>query len=208
MGGAEREFRTALSLNPGHVQSRQWYRMLLGGRGRFVEGMRELKHARELDPLSPSVQSGIGRVLHFERRYDEAIALFTRILQTDPTVNTSRMDLSLSLMATGELDRALTELDTVASKLGRLSSVVMLRGWCDAKAGRLERARAAYAELDAQSREGKASGDELALLAIMVGEPERAPAFLETGVSGRRPYSHLPVSSPSSGRSSSIRCAG
>ena len=76
---AEREFRTALSLNPGHVHSRQWYGMFLAGRGRSEEAMRELTRARELDPLSSSVQSGIGRVLHFEGRYDEAIAAFTRI---------------------------------------------------------------------------------------------------------------------------------
>ena len=33
----------------------------------------------------------------------------------------------------------------------------------------MDRARATYAELEAQSREGKASSDELALLAILVG---------------------------------------
>lgn len=53
-----------------------------------------LTRARELDPLSPSVQSSIGRVLHFEGRYDEAIAVFTRVLQTDPPFAPSRMDLA------------------------------------------------------------------------------------------------------------------
>ena len=184
---AEREFRTALSLNPGHVHSRQWYGMFLAGRGRSEEAMRELTRARELDPLSPSVQSGIGRVLHFEGRYDEAIAAFTRILQTDPSFTPSRMDLSLSLMAKGELDRALVELDAVAATLGPLSSVLMLRAWCDAKAGRMDRARATYTELEEQSREGKASSDELALLAILVGHEARAPEMLEDACRRKAP---------------------
>ena len=103
----------------------------------------------------------------------------TRILQTDPSFTPSRMDLSLSLMAKGEIDRAVVELDAVAAKPGRLSSVLMLRAWCDAKSGRMDRARAIYTELEAQSREGKASSDELALLAILVGHEAQAPELLE-----------------------------
>jgi len=176
---AEREFRAALSLNPGHVQSRQWYGMFLASRGRSDDAMRQLTRARELDPLSPSVQSSIGRVLHFAGRYDEAIAVFNKILQTDPSFTPSRMDLSLSLMAKGELDRAEGELDRLAATLGPLASILMLKAWCDAKRGRMDRARASYAELEAQSREGKASSDELALLAILVGHESRAPEILE-----------------------------
>ena len=184
---AEREFRAALSLNPGHVQSRQWYGMFLASRRRSEEAMRELTRARELDPLSPSVQSSIGRVLHFEGRYDEAIAAFTRILQTDPSFTPSRMDLSLSLMAKGELDRAVIELDAVASQLGPLSSILMLRAWCDAKGSRMDRARTTYTELEAQHREGKASSDELALLALLVGQESRAPEILEDACRRKAP---------------------
>jgi Flp pilus assembly protein TadD len=161
--------------------------MFLASRGRSEEAMRELTRARELEPLSPSVQSGIGRVLHFEGRYDEAIAAFTRILQTDPSYTPSRMDLALSLMAEGELDRAVVELDAVAATLGPLSSTLMLRAWCEAKSGRMDRARTTYGELEAQSREGKASGDELALLAILVGHESQAPALLEEACRRKAP---------------------
>jgi serine/threonine-protein kinase len=184
---AEREFRAALSLNPGHVHSRQWYGMFLAARGRSEDAMRELTRARELDPLSPSVQSGIGRVLHFEGRYDDAIAAFTRILQTDPSFTPSRMDLSLSLMAKGDLDRAVVELDAVAAQIGRLSSVLMLKAWCDAKSGRMDRALATYTELETQNRDGTASSDELALLAILVGHESRAPEMLEEACRRKAP---------------------
>jgi serine/threonine-protein kinase len=184
---AEREFRAALSLNPGYVQTRLWYAMFLASRRRSEEAMRELTRARELDPLSPSVQSSIGRVLHFEGRYDEAIAAFTRILQTDPSFTPSRMDLSLSLMAKGELDQASVELDAIETKLGRLSSIVMLKGWCEAKGGRMDQASATYSELVAQSREGKASSDELALLALLVGHEAQAPGFLDDACRRKAP---------------------
>ena len=83
------------------------------------------------------------------------------------------MDLSLSLMAKGELDQAVAELEVVEAKHGRLSSVLMLRAWCDVKSGRTDAARAIYTELEVQSREGKASSDELALLALLVGHEAR-----------------------------------
>jgi hypothetical protein len=89
------------------------------------------------------------------------------------------------LMAKGELDRAVVELDAVAATLGPLSSILMLRAWCDAKSGRMDRARTAYAELEAQSREGKASSDELALLVILVGHESRAPRSSKKPVSER-----------------------
>jgi serine/threonine-protein kinase len=185
---AEREFLAALTLNPGHVQSRQWYAMFLATRGRLDEAMRQLTHARTLDPLSPAVQSSIGRILHFEGRFDAAIPVFEKILREDPSFNTSRMDLAVSLMAKGELDRALVELEIVASRLGRLNSIVTLTAWCHAKAGRLDQARADYAEFERLARAGTLSGDELALLAIMVGDETRAAAFLEDACQRRAPF--------------------
>jgi hypothetical protein len=97
------------------------------------------------------------------------------------------MDLSLSLMAKGELDRAVVELDAVAAKLGRLSSILTLRTWCDAKSGRMERARTTYTGLEAQSREGKASSDELALLALLVGHESQPPEILEEACRRKAP---------------------
>ena len=63
----------------------------------------------------------------------------------------------------------------------------MLRAWCDVKSGRMEAARAIYTELEAQSRDGKASSDELALLAILVGHEAQAPAMLEDACRRKAP---------------------
>ena len=71
--GAEAEFTRALDLNPGHAPSRQWYAMFLASRSRFDEALGQMKRALELDPLSLIIQSGIGRILHFAGRLDDAV---------------------------------------------------------------------------------------------------------------------------------------
>ena len=43
-----------------------------------------MRRALELDPLSLIIQSGIGRILHFAGRFDEAVAQYRHVLQTNP----------------------------------------------------------------------------------------------------------------------------
>ena len=55
------------------------------------------------------------------------------------------------------------------------------------RSGRLDSARTTYSELEAQSREGKASSDELAMLALLVGHESRAPEILEEACRRKAP---------------------
>src|SRR5205823_5922808 len=49
---AEREFRRAIELDPGHFWTRVWYGISLAAQGRHDDAEREAKRAIELDPLS------------------------------------------------------------------------------------------------------------------------------------------------------------
>ncbi len=50
--GAEREFKKAIELNPNYATGHHWYGLLLMGRGRLDESLREALRAQALDPLS------------------------------------------------------------------------------------------------------------------------------------------------------------
>ena len=115
-----------------------------------------------------------------------SLAAFTTILQTDPLFAPSRMDLSLSLIAKGELDWAMVELDAAAAQLAPLSSILMLKSSCDAKSGRMNRARTTYSELEAQNREAKASSDELRCSRFSLRR-SRAPEILEEACRRKAP---------------------
>jgi len=61
--GAEREFRRALQLAPSNALAHQWYAALLITLDRKQEALREIRRARELDPLSQPIR---GMTVMFE----------------------------------------------------------------------------------------------------------------------------------------------
>ncbi|HEX7317075.1 MAG TPA: tetratricopeptide repeat protein [Pyrinomonadaceae bacterium] len=70
--GSESEFRRAIELSPNNADAHRLYAHLLSNTGRYEEALRELKRARELDPLSLITNTLQGQFLHFAGRDDEA----------------------------------------------------------------------------------------------------------------------------------------
>jgi tetratricopeptide (TPR) repeat protein len=60
--GAEKEYRRAIGLNPNYATAHDWYSGLLLVLGQKDEALLESKRAIELDPLSLSINSGLGDV--------------------------------------------------------------------------------------------------------------------------------------------------
>src|SRR6267154_320938 len=52
---------------------------------RFPEAEREVRRAQQLEPLSPIINVGVAEVLTWERRYDEDIAEYKKVLELDPS---------------------------------------------------------------------------------------------------------------------------
>ena len=70
--GAEKEFQTAIRLNPKYATAHQWYGTLLGSIGKPDDAIREVKVAQQLEPLSFAINRSFGEFLFFTRRFDEA----------------------------------------------------------------------------------------------------------------------------------------
>ena len=93
---AEREYRTALDLNPNYATAHQWYAVELMARGRFADARQQLETARNLDPLALIVSVDMALLLKYERDFNGVIAESQRILQFDPNYH-----LGYSMLATG-----------------------------------------------------------------------------------------------------------
>jgi serine/threonine protein kinase/Tfp pilus assembly protein PilF len=186
--GAEAEFTRALDLNAGHAPSRQWYAMFLASRGRFDDALAQMRRAMELDPLSLIIQSGIGRILHFAGRYDEAIVQYEHVLQTNASFGQAHVDLALTHMARGELDAARAELDRGAELLGDVSTIVLLRGCCAGRQGRNDEGRSRFQELERRYEGGQAGADDLATLAAVLGDWPAAIKWLTDACAQRAPF--------------------
>ncbi len=81
---ATMEFERGLRLSPGYASGHQWYGGHLATIGRLEEGIREMKRARELDPLSLIINTNVGMLLSWAGRYDEAEMALRRTLELDP----------------------------------------------------------------------------------------------------------------------------
>ncbi len=83
-GGAERECKRAIELDPNSSLAHQIYSRYLMGRGRFDEAIAEIKIAIDLEPASLYSQRLYGNNLYNARRYDEAVMQFKRVIAMDP----------------------------------------------------------------------------------------------------------------------------
>ncbi|MFN2412644.1 MAG: winged helix-turn-helix domain-containing tetratricopeptide repeat protein [Pyrinomonadaceae bacterium] len=82
--GAQNGYRRALALNPDYATARHWYSEYLTAVGRFDEAFVEIRRAKEIDPLSPSIDAQEVWILFYARRYDEAIARGRKIAEAYP----------------------------------------------------------------------------------------------------------------------------
>jgi serine/threonine-protein kinase len=68
----ERELLQAIEQAPAYGTARHRYALLLAAIGQLPRALEEIARAKELDPLSRTVEVHLGTLLYFARRYDEA----------------------------------------------------------------------------------------------------------------------------------------
>ena len=116
--GAEKEFRSAIDLNPNLATAHHWYGHYLANMGRFEQGLRETKKAQELDPLSLIINTTIGWQLYLARENDQAIEQLHKVLDIDPRFAPARRFLEEVYAQTGNQREAVAEREKVLSLSG------------------------------------------------------------------------------------------
>jgi Flp pilus assembly protein TadD len=82
----------------------------------------------------------VGRVLHFSRRYDEAIAHLLEVCARDPAFPGAHADLGLALHQVGQLDEAVARLERALELSGGRAVIASVLGHVLAAAGRTAQA--------------------------------------------------------------------
>jgi len=81
---AEVEFKLGLELSPGYATGHQWYAEYFVHMGRYDEAKREIKIARELDPLSRIILLIEAWIYHWSGDVETAVNLFDRNIELYP----------------------------------------------------------------------------------------------------------------------------
>jgi TolB-like protein/Tfp pilus assembly protein PilF len=89
--GGEAEFKKSFELDPNDATAHQWYADEIGQiGGREQEAFAEIDRAHELDPLSPVITRVVGGVRASAGKFDEAIAICSKLAIDDPTFAIAR----------------------------------------------------------------------------------------------------------------------
>jgi serine/threonine-protein kinase len=176
---AQASFKRACELNPGHATAHHRYALLLSALGWHADALREIQRARELDPLSLIMRSAHGRVLHFARRYHEAVDHYRQAIELDDSFRPAHFDLGMVLADLGRFDESVAEMEKYIDQDGRRSVMLGVLGNILARAGHVERARALLAELRQRLANGLATSADPAYVLAALGELDEAMELLE-----------------------------
>ncbi|MEO5960371.1 MAG: hypothetical protein ABIZ49_06235, partial [Opitutaceae bacterium] len=138
---AEREFATALKLNPSYASAHQWHARYLEGEARMGEALAAHSRAVQLDPLSTRIADNHGRALLLAGRFEEALSEFERALRLESGNVQARSWRTWMLSQSGRRDQAVEEARQLAGideKLARIfASDVFYRQGLRAEADRV-----------------------------------------------------------------------
>jgi TolB-like protein/DNA-binding winged helix-turn-helix (wHTH) protein/cytochrome c-type biogenesis protein CcmH/NrfG len=103
---AEKSLMRAIELNPNNADAYHRYAYFLMRLGRFDESLQKAEKARELNPLSSVVQSGIGLTYLCARRYPDAVRLLEKTAAENPQFAHPMWLLGNAYEANGEAEKA------------------------------------------------------------------------------------------------------
>jgi TolB-like protein/Tfp pilus assembly protein PilF len=185
---SEREFLRSLDLNPHYSPGRRGYAALLAAMGRSIEGMREIRRAHELDPLSLWISMEIAWHLYMAREYDGAVEQAERTIELEPEFVPARHVLGLAYEQKGLYEQARTELERAAAGSGGHAATLAGIGRVLAQTGLEDQARAILTRWSQLAEQSYVSAFWPSIVYAALGDKEAALSCLEQACDQRDPY--------------------
>jgi TolB-like protein/Flp pilus assembly protein TadD len=183
---AERLFRRALEINPGHATAHHWFGLdHLANMGRFEEAREHIEIARRLDPLSAIILLSEGYLSLLERDYEEALRLYRELLELDPFFSKTFSSIGRAFALMGRYDEAIEMFNKAIAYGGPAPNTLGALGQTYALAGMEGAARRKLAELEQIAGHTHVSCTCFALIHVGLGENQRALDLLEMGAARR-----------------------
>ena len=140
--GAEHAFRRALAVNPNVATAHFGLASLLLNQDRPDEGFAEMRAARELDPMSPVLNTLEAAYLLEAGRRAEARTRLQRTLDIAPRFWLAHCTQGSLSLADGQADEAIAQMRRAVALADGTSRPLALLGICLARLGQLDEARA------------------------------------------------------------------
>jgi TolB-like protein/Tfp pilus assembly protein PilF len=183
--GAAEGFKKAIQLDPSYATAYQRYSLYLIALGRFEDSFEQIKKARDLEPLSISINASFGWRLYLAREYDRAIAQLRDTLEMDPSYEWAHLILGQAYEQKGQYDLAIGEFQK-AVELSH-SSPLMLSALAHAQAlgGNHAEALKLLSQIEDMSKKQYVSPFYIAIVYLGLGKNETAMTWLEKAYADR-----------------------
>ena len=175
--GGEREFLRAIELSPNSAEAHEHYSWLCASLERYDDAIREVRRARELDPIL--IQSDVATTLLRAGRVEEALREARRSVQDEPGSPRCHSNLGWALIFQGEKAAGIASLErSVALAPGATLFLAQLGQAC-ALTGDMERARQILEQLRDRATREFVSPYHFAYIYAGLGETGAAIECLE-----------------------------
>jgi tetratricopeptide (TPR) repeat protein len=178
---AERQFQQVATLAPGSAEAQKGEALLSLAFGRWDEALRHFKASLAEDPLHPGTLVLLSWVQVRRGHLSEAEAALRRALDIRPTYSWCRYYLSLVLLARGDRDAALVEIQQETDDAVKQAGLAIVYYALGKKAD----ADAALARMLKEQADGNASG--IAEVYAFRGQSDEAMDWLERAYAQKDP---------------------
>jgi TolB-like protein/Flp pilus assembly protein TadD len=180
---AQAAARHAIALDSNYATAHHWYALHLAHVGQFDEAERQIKLARQLEPLSLIINSNTGRILYLAGKYDEADVALKGAIDLDPSFAGTHEHLGAVYLQQGKYDQAIDELRRRIELAGaRPSQQLCMLGHAYAVSGHKQEALAILREVLGRASHEAISYGGLAMLYSGLGEHGKGLEALRTAV--------------------------
>jgi len=178
-GGAEREFKRAISLNPRYATAHHWYTSsFLVPLGRLDEGLEELLLAQALDPVSSIVARDIALIHYYKRDFDQALEQCDHTIEQNPHFSPAYWTLGLVQEQRGDFDESVAAFQRAIQLSPPSPRILGALGRTFAIAGKKDEALRILRELRSLAKKRYISPFELALIHFALDQVDRGFEWL------------------------------
>ncbi len=177
--GTERECKRALELNPSSAEAHDRYGTFLVMTGRVDQGIKELKLAHQLDPLSPVTSITLAWALYCGHRYEQSVEQAKKALEIAPDYPWLHTQLGMTYVQMRMYREAFAEIRKAVPLSGGHPMVEYCLSYAYAASGNRSEALKAIEQLRQRSRGFYASTTFIAAIYACLGEKQRAFEWLE-----------------------------
>ena len=176
---SEREFHTALALNPGSVSTYFAYAEFLVSTGHIDQGIATMQKALTLDPLSPEINSFLAWDYYLKRDYESCATWAAKSEQMFPGFWLTHMVAGMCAFGKGKYEAAIGEFRKALAMNPDSTYSQAAIGTCLAALGRRAEAKKALDELEAMGSRTYVSPAYVSMVYMGLGNMDATYDWLE-----------------------------